>query len=427
MAASYLETRDVPLGDLTPFPGNARRGDVGRIAESVERNGQYRSLVVRRTGGALVVLAGNHTLQALQRLGHGQARCEIIECDDATATRINLVDNKSADDGDYDAEALEALLASFDDDLAGTGYDPYDVDSVAADAAGPAWEAGQTQELERAKETLSADPQEAPSGRTLARHVPLDAIFSNSRFFSVTMAGYEMGFQPGVISTALGAAQKILRRMPELRLGFMDNEWHDYNHAKHVKAVAETKPKYATVRDVMTKAQCETAGIEFYPLEQILDMAAEVAEHADHVIVIPKYDCLDKIPDEYVIGFSVPTSYGGTPMPAEALAGRRVHLLGGSWANQRRYLALLGDDVVSLDNNHLGRIAEFGSFYLPSGQVARLPDLHPDMPRTWEAASILSLASMRDDLNATFATRLEPLVGDGAPEPTPQRPEESAA
>ncbi|MFH8805198.1 DUF6610 family protein [Streptomyces sp. NPDC017936] len=427
MTARYVETRDVPLTDLAPFPGNARRGDVARITESVERNGQYRSLVVRQgDDGTLVVLAGNHTLQALQRLGHTAARCEIVQCDDGTATRINLVDNKAADEGDYDSEALAVLLASMDD-LAGTGYDPYDVDSVATDAAGPAWEAGQARELEQARDVLSAEPQAAPSGRTLARHVPLDVIFSNSRFFCATMAGYEMGFQPGIISTALSAARLLNRRMPNLRLGFMDNEWHDYDHAKHVAAVAETKPKYATVRDVMTKAQCEAAGVEFYPLERILEMASEVAEHADHVIIIPKYDCLDRIPEEYVVGFSVPTSYGGTPMPAEALAGRRVHLLGGSWANQRKYLAILGDDVVSLDNNHLGRIAEFGSFYLPSGQVARLPDLHPDMPRTWQAACVLSLASMRDDLNATFATRMEPLVDDGAPEAPRPRPEESAA
>lgn len=123
MKTRYVGTRLVPLGELTPFPGNARRGDVSLIAESIERNGQYRSLVVRQAcDGAMVVLAGNHTLQALSRLGRAQARCEIIECDDATATRINLVDNKAADVGDYDREALAALLTTLEDDLTGTGY-----------------------------------------------------------------------------------------------------------------------------------------------------------------------------------------------------------------------------------------------------------------------------------------------------------------
>lgn len=422
-ASRYLETRDVPLAELTPFPGNARRGDVAMIAQSIERNGQYRSLITRRTGGGLVVLAGNHTLQALRSLARHTARCEIIECGDGTATRINLVDNRAADEGSYDQEALDAILASLDDDLLGTGYDTYDHDSVIAEAAGPAWEAGQAQELREAEEVLVPGIQAAPLGRTLARHVPLDAIFSMGRFCSITMAAHEMGFQPGIISTSLGAARHLRERMPGLRLGFMDNEWHDYDHAKHVAAVAETRPKYATVRDVMTKAQCAAAGVDFYPLEQILEMAAEVAEHADHVIVIPKYDCVDRIPGDYVVGFSVPTSYGGTPMPAESLRGRRVHLLGGSWTNQRRYLALLGDDVVSFDNNHLLLICKWGRFYVPDGRQIALgrngeparPHFGPDMPRTWQAAAVLSLASIRDDLNATFSARLAPLVDGEVP------------
>ncbi|MFF0851171.1 hypothetical protein ACFYVM_09010 [Streptomyces sp. NPDC003280] len=85
------------------------------------RNGQFRSLIVRATADTLVVLAGTHTLQALLAHGPGLcglittvdgeelcgalcggqewepvARCEIVTCDDATAPRINLVDNRSA-------------------------------------------------------------------------------------------------------------------------------------------------------------------------------------------------------------------------------------------------------------------------------------------------------------------------------------------
>ncbi|MFF5422432.1 hypothetical protein ACFY49_40190, partial [Streptomyces misionensis] len=62
--ATYLRTANVPLDELTPFPGNAKRGSVDTILESLRRNGQYRGLVVREIpDGPLIVLAGNHTAQ----------------------------------------------------------------------------------------------------------------------------------------------------------------------------------------------------------------------------------------------------------------------------------------------------------------------------------------------------------------------------
>src|SRR5690606_12433960 len=97
--------------------------------------------------GPLVVLAGNHTMQALQLHGtgpcdyttthdgeerpcgvcHGEdwspaARCEVVICDDDTARRINLVDNRSSEKGTYDHVALAELLSYMDVDLAGTSY-----------------------------------------------------------------------------------------------------------------------------------------------------------------------------------------------------------------------------------------------------------------------------------------------------------------
>lgn len=127
-AAAYVATRDVPLDELTPYPGNAKRGDVEQIRKSLRRNGQYRSLVVREIhNGPLIVLAGNHTLQALQEEGRETARCEIVTCDDATARRINLADNRTAELGTYDSDALAELLSPIADDLEGTGFAEVDL------------------------------------------------------------------------------------------------------------------------------------------------------------------------------------------------------------------------------------------------------------------------------------------------------------
>ncbi|MCF1597722.1 ParB/RepB/Spo0J family partition protein [Streptomyces muensis] len=125
--ATYTGTRDVPLEDLTRYPGNPRRGDVESIRASIRRHGQYRSLVVRDTGDALVVLAGNHTSDALRAEGRTTARCEVITCDDDTARRINLADNKLAELGFYDEEDLAAALAALDGDLEGTGWSQQEV------------------------------------------------------------------------------------------------------------------------------------------------------------------------------------------------------------------------------------------------------------------------------------------------------------
>lgn len=179
--ATYERTADVALGDLHPFPGNARRGDPAVILQSLVRTGQFRSLIVRDTGNGLVVLAGNHTLQALLAHGPGPcgmttttedgelpcalcsgqewapvARCEIVTCDDATATRINLVDNRSAELGGWDEEALAELIGGLDGDLAGTGYSEQDLTDLLA-AIEEAYE----------EEPESAEPEQpAPAGNT---------------------------------------------------------------------------------------------------------------------------------------------------------------------------------------------------------------------------------------------------------------------
>jgi DNA methylase len=119
----YLGTVDLPLAGLAQFPGNARRGDLGVIRASVARHGQYRSIVVRQLGdGSHVIVAGNHTALALAAEGHETARADLIDCDEDEARRINLADNRSAELGGYDDQALAVLLSSLDGDFGGTGW-----------------------------------------------------------------------------------------------------------------------------------------------------------------------------------------------------------------------------------------------------------------------------------------------------------------
>lgn len=132
MTTEYVETRMVPLEELTMFPGNARKGNRAKLLESLEANGQYRSLIVRDTGDELVILAGNNTYEALEARGDEAARCEIVTCDEATALRVNLVDNKSNDEATYDDEARARLIALLDGELEGTGYGEEEADAILA-------------------------------------------------------------------------------------------------------------------------------------------------------------------------------------------------------------------------------------------------------------------------------------------------------
>lgn len=140
MPARWLATREVALSELARFPGNARRGNVGEIRRSLRRHGQYRAIVVRQCpDGTRVILAGNHTADALQAEGRETARCELIECDDDEARRINLSDNRLGELPDpetgerYDGDELAGLLASLDGDYDGTGWTAEDLAALLDD------------------------------------------------------------------------------------------------------------------------------------------------------------------------------------------------------------------------------------------------------------------------------------------------------
>ena len=129
----------VPVGTLTHFDGNARTHDVPMIAASLKANSQYKPLTVRRSDDPNrhnVVLAGNGTLEAARDgLGWTHVAVDYVECDDRTARRINLIDNRANDAAGYDKEALAALLEEVkaEDDWEGTGFASDDLDRLLAE------------------------------------------------------------------------------------------------------------------------------------------------------------------------------------------------------------------------------------------------------------------------------------------------------
>lgn len=121
-----------PVDELNLYPGNARRGNVEDIADSLVRNGQYKPIIVNSPGD--VVLVGNHTLQAARSLGWDRIGVQYVTVDEDRARAIVLRDNKASDDAGYDEAALLALLEDAPD-LADTGFTGEELDQLIADVA----------------------------------------------------------------------------------------------------------------------------------------------------------------------------------------------------------------------------------------------------------------------------------------------------
>jgi site-specific DNA-methyltransferase (adenine-specific) len=123
-----LEKLVVPVSGLKHYGKNPRRGDLDVIADSLQRNGQYKPIVVR--AGTNEVLAGNQTLMAARdKLGWTEIAATFVDVDDDAAARIVLVDNRTSDLASYDTPELVELLESVPD-LAGTGFDAAALDAL---------------------------------------------------------------------------------------------------------------------------------------------------------------------------------------------------------------------------------------------------------------------------------------------------------
>lgn len=123
----------VEISSLRFYPGNARRGDIDTIAESLKHLGQYKPVVVNRgtvcPDLANTILAGNHTTMAAQRLGWTTVNVTWMDVDADTAKRIVLVDNRTNDLATYDVEALLDLATDLPDYTA-TGFTQDDIDTL---------------------------------------------------------------------------------------------------------------------------------------------------------------------------------------------------------------------------------------------------------------------------------------------------------
>ena len=182
----------------------------------------------------------------------------------------------------------------------------------------------------------------------------------NRRFAQIAI---DAGFRYGARLPARGLHHPIW---------FADQDWKRPDRAAYMAALAAEQPHMATVLDWERDEQ----------LSEVMGWAEEAAGHVERVVVVPKVPGgIDRLPRrvdgaDVVLGYSVPTRYGGTPLPLWSFAGWPVHLLGGSPHRQMEYWRYLVNcaDVVSADGNMSMLIAtRYCQFWVP-GTMRRARD-----------------------------------------------------
>ena len=144
------------------------------------------------------------------------------------------------------------------------------------------------------------------------------------------------------------------------RVYFADQQWKYPDRAAYMRALAKHRPEVATVLDWADEAQWS----------EVWSWAVEAAQYVRQVVIIPKVPGLvATVPwrvggADVVLGFSVPTSYGGTTCGLWEFGRRPVHLLGGSPHRQMELARYL--NVISTDGNMAHQQAHHCRFWSPT-------------------------------------------------------------
>lgn len=126
-----------PVESLRLHPRNAKKGNVEAIGESIEANDFYGAAVVQKSTG--YILVGNHRYKAAIEKGMKEIPVLLVDCDDETAERINMADNRIADLGTYDEGKLFAQMEarSKAGGLKGSGYGDADLERMKKKLSAP--------------------------------------------------------------------------------------------------------------------------------------------------------------------------------------------------------------------------------------------------------------------------------------------------
>lgn len=150
-------------------------------------------------------------------------------------------------------------------------------------------------------------------------------------------------------------------KYPKGHVDFMDINYQKPNWDRHLAMCKEHRPKYAVVPDMSDSL------FDHEDIRRALRQAEELQQYCEIVYIVPKLKMhIAFIPENYPIGFSVPSGNGAAKYNFQRLARRKVHLLGGNphfqmkLYQEMRYYA----EFPSVDGNVLQKMAlQFGKYW----------------------------------------------------------------
>jgi hypothetical protein len=145
-------------------------------------------------------------------------------------------------------------------------------------------------------------------------------------------------------------------------VALLDCRWEKPDWPKHLGRVAELCPWLAIVPDTMRLDE----------LDRTLWQAEEIARYATPLVVPKCFGLIECLPRtlcgrSVVLGYSLPTAYGGTELPLWEYRDWPVHILGGNPRRQAECAAYL-PHVVSADGNLTWRLARRGIVVTSQGK-----------------------------------------------------------
>lgn len=169
-----------------------------------------------------------------------------------------------------------------------------------------------------------------------------------------------LGNNPTFAQVAVDAGWKYGARLPGTTyhpVFFADQEYKQPDRCRYMQCLRQEQPVVATVLDWEAEGQ----------LPEVLGWAEEAAQWCQRVVIIPKVPgCVGRLPrmiggKPVILGYSVPTSYGGTTLGLWEFQGWPVHLLGGSPQKQMELSCYV--NAVSADGNMAHQQAHKGRFW----------------------------------------------------------------
>jgi hypothetical protein len=148
---------------------------------------------------------------------------------------------------------------------------------------------------------------------------------------------------------------------------FVDQNWKDPSRSRYMKALEKHRPNRATVLDLEKAEQ----------FGEVMSWAEEAGQYVkEAIIIIPKVTgIIKRIPRSIggklvILGYSVPTRYGGTEVPLWEFSKWPVHLLGGSPGRQM-YLSRYVEAVSADGNVWMSMAVRKCAFWVPGKKPYR--------------------------------------------------------